>query len=527
MKLFLYHCHLFLSRFFAWLNRVEHLYKARYAHFHELARHYVAIWNIFTEKAYVMLAEGLHNQLICVKPSKNQKELGNIFILGVTRRGKGLNITTNLLRWPFPVVTNDIKQEFWDKTAGWRGSEKGLDGRSLKFDPRGYGCKFDPLEGRETESDLQSAATILLFRPNEGENQIFTDTAITMLTQIFLAARLEGERPLPFTYKIINEGLYGAATILEIISEKHNCYPNLATVFLDISYEKANFTSQFINDCWSTLTRRMRRILTKESVRCFTGSDFTPKDIIISGVHPISLYLCWPERDLLALSPLIELMWDSLFNGMVDAYDSLKGVGCVRTLAVLDEIFRTGMKELPSYVTTVCGRNISILLSAQNTSQLDAAYGTYNANVLRSQFDSIVIHPPAPGDYETMLYIQQLLGDTSGFAHSKNERGEVTGTGESEQRIPLIPSYETELLDLTEVIVKRRGTRATIAKRLDWHRFPELVAQSNMEPPKLTPLPAVYHGANPSAEDTNRSYHIINSGNRLLSLRQRRLLSRN
>src|SRR5919199_76472 len=99
MKLFLYHCHLFLSRFFAWLNRVEHLYKARYAHFHELAKHYVAKWKIFTEDAYVILAEGLHNQLICVKPSTDQRELGNIFVLGVTRRGKGLNITTNLLRW--------------------------------------------------------------------------------------------------------------------------------------------------------------------------------------------------------------------------------------------------------------------------------------------------------------------------------------------------------------------------------------------------------------------------------------------
>src|SRR5919202_6952700 len=109
--------------------------------------------------------------------------------------------------------------------------ERGLGGKVFKFDPRGTAHRFDPLEGRETEFALQSAAATLLYRPREGENQIFTDSAITMLTQIFLAARLEGQRPLPFTYRMINEGLYGAATILEIISQKYNVYPNLATKF--------------------------------------------------------------------------------------------------------------------------------------------------------------------------------------------------------------------------------------------------------------------------------------------------------
>jgi hypothetical protein len=39
-----------------------------------------------------------------------------------------------------------------------------------------------------------------------------------MLTQIFHAAKLEKQRALPFTYKILNEGIYGTATILKIIS---------------------------------------------------------------------------------------------------------------------------------------------------------------------------------------------------------------------------------------------------------------------------------------------------------------------
>jgi hypothetical protein len=43
-----------------------------------------------------------------------------------------------------------------------------LEGRALRFDPRGYGCRFDPLDGKTTDSELRSAATTLLHRPNEG-----------------------------------------------------------------------------------------------------------------------------------------------------------------------------------------------------------------------------------------------------------------------------------------------------------------------------------------------------------------------
>jgi type IV secretion system protein VirD4 len=465
------------------------LFTARFASLHEFIHLCIPKSDTLRKWPVILIGVGRFNRVFCVRPTKTQKELANIIILGKTRVGKGLNITTNLLTWPFPVIVNDIKREFWDQTSGWR--ENGLDGRSFIFDPRGVGHKYDPLEGKTTDSDLRSAATILLHRPHEGQNVVFTERAITMLTQIFHAATLEKQRPMPFTYKILNEGLYGTATILKIISDKHHFYPDLATKFLDTTYESADFDSKFLQDCYSTMTARINTILTKETVRCFTGSDFTGKDIITSGDHPISLYLCWPEKDLLTLAPLIELVWDCLINDMVDAYDAGKGDGCARTLIVLDEIFRSGMRKLPEYATTVCGRNISILLSAQSRSQLDAQYGLHKANVLRGQMDTIVIHRPAPDDYETMAHIERLLGYTSGFAHSKSDHeGGATTTGESEQRIPLIPAHETDLIGETEVIIKRSGIRPILAGRLDWRLFPELAARHGVAPPHIPTLPA-------------------------------------
>ena len=64
----------------------------------------------------------------------------------------------------------------------------------------------------------------------------------------------------------------------------------------------------------------------------------------------------------------------------------VQGEGCQPVVAFLDEIFRTGMSKLPKYATTVCGRNISLLVTTQCKAQMDAEYGQYKARELKAQF---------------------------------------------------------------------------------------------------------------------------------------------
>jgi type IV secretion system protein VirD4 len=426
--------------------------------------------------------------MLVVSPTETQQELGNVLFDGMTRAGKGLAIEANLLNWPYSAIVNDIKGELYRRTAGFR--EKGLKGKSYIFDPRGNSHKFDPLEGLYTDSDLRSVATTLLYRPNEGENKVFTGRAITMLTQIFHAARLERQRPLPFAYKILNEGLIGVATILEIISQKHNFYPNLATKFLDIGIDDTDFKDKFLLSCFGTLCERINALLTKENIECFNGSDFTAKDIIRSE-KPITVYLHWPEKDLLLLSPLIQLIWNSLLDGMIDAYDNVLGEGCQPVVAFLDEIFRTGMPMLPKYATTVCGRNISLLVTTQCKAQMDAEYGQFKAKELKAQFNTQIRYCPA--DKDTAKDIEEDLDYQSGFAHSKTEHESGTSQGENEQKIPLMPAHEIRLMDMQEIIGFRSGMRLRPfrARRMDWRRFPLLMQRRNIPPPPLPILPSL------------------------------------
>ena len=490
MKSLFYHFCLGISRLFHFLSAAHHLHTARTAYPHETAKIAIPITHITRKMTAIYLAVGQFGQILCLKRTKAQNQLGNILLEGKTRAGKGLAIETNLLTWPHSVLINDIKGELFNRTAGFRA--KGLkDAQVFCIDPRGYGNKFDPLEGKITESDLRSAATTLLHRENEGENKVFTERAITMLTQIFIAARLEAQRPLPFTYKMLNEGLYGVASILKIISDKYNYYPNLATKFLDIPYKMADFESKFLHDCYSTMTARMNNILTKETIRSFMGSDFTASQIITSKT-PISVYLHWPEKDLLFLSPLIQLVWGSLIDGMTDTYDDLKGIGCYEVLVALDEIFRIGMPLLPKYATTVCGRDISLLVTSQDISQLYAAHGQFKAKELLAQFDTRIRYVPA--DKETAKDIEEDLYYKSGFTHSKTEHDGSTSSGENEQRIPVMSAHQIRFeMDIEEVIGFRAGIRLRPfkARRMDWRRFPILSQRSQIPPPELQPLPPI------------------------------------
>ena len=83
---------------------------------------------------------------------------------------------------------NDIKGDLFSQTAGYRQKL----GKVFVIDPQGVGHQYDPFYGRMTEDKLYSSAKHLLFDPNDRE-AIFTQRASKMLTQIFLAARIENK----------------------------------------------------------------------------------------------------------------------------------------------------------------------------------------------------------------------------------------------------------------------------------------------------------------------------------------------
>jgi type IV secretion system protein VirD4 len=413
---------------------------------------------------------------VAVRLTKERREIGNLLVVAPTRGGKGLLAVSQLLSWQHSVVVNDIKGELFQQTAGYRSTL----GKVYVIDPTGVGHRFDPLHGKQTEDEFYSSASHLLFEAEERE-RIFTQRATTMLTQLFLAARIEGISPFPYVRSLILMGLANTAGRLNAID------PQLATQFLDTNFDQASLTDKFLLSSWGTLTARLRPLLTETVVRSLTRSDFTPEELLCSD-KPVSVYIRWKEQDLLALSPLVRLLWGTLINELTTTYDNREGADCNPVLLLVDEAGRTAIPMLADQATTVVGRGISLWIAVQSLSQLETVYGRARAQVLRDNMDTQLYYRPA--DLTTAKYLEERLGLRSAYAHSETLRdGLETSTGETERGIPLFASQDIAHLTDRQLIGFHRQLYPFKLNRCDHRNHLLFQKRRSMPAPTLDKLP--------------------------------------
>lgn len=464
----------------SFLSHEQHLHNDRFASSDDLK----PIASTSLNETSLLLAEANYGHLLQVRPTLAHPELGNLLIVGRTRSGKGLHAVSQCLTWPHSMIVNDIKGELFTLTAGYRRTL----GPVYVFNPEGYGDPFDPLDGKVTEDDLYDAATHMLFQAEEGQGKVFTDRAIVMLQQMFLAARHEEQSPFPYVRLLINQGPAYTAARLKTV------HPELATKFLGMDYATAvkdNFKDRFFLSCWGTLFSRLYPLLTETVIRSLVHSNFTPEQILCSE-KPVTVYLCWPERKLLSLAPLVRLMWGTLLDEMCAVYDKMKKLGrekeCRAVFNPLDEFARTAIPMISEFSGTVVGRRIYLGVYIQSLSQLEVVYGRARAQVLRDNMDSQIFYRPT--DLQTAIYLEERLGYRSAWAHSKTRHGsEETSEGEQERPIPVLSRQEILQLPDEAVIGFCRNLPPFKEQRVDWRRFATLTARQKIAPPQLPPLP--------------------------------------
>ena len=317
-----------------------------------------------------------------------------------------------------------------------------------------------------------------------------------MLTQMLLASRQEKADPFPYIRAIIRSGFVSTAETL------HRLNPELATQFLDDKLEKANLTDRFLLSAWGTLTARLRPLLTATAIRSLTGSSFTPEQIIRSQ-QPVTVYLRWREKDLHALTPLVRLLWGSLIDGMLTAYDKTQGEGCHPVLLLVDEAGRTPIPMLADHAATVVGRKLYLWVSVQDLSQLESKYGRSRAKTLRNNMENQIYY--RPNDQETAIQMETRLGRVSEYArsHTEREQGKTT-EGLSEQGVPLLTTQEIMQLSDEDVLAFHRNLPPMRLKRMDWRNSKALRQRHNLKLPILPTLPPVTNLAIPATDPLAR-----------------------
>jgi type IV secretion system protein VirD4 len=204
--------------------------------------------------------------------------------------------------------------------------------------------------------------------------------------------------------------------------------------------------------------------------------------------RPITVYLRWKEQDLLALAPLVRLIWGSLIDELITVYDKKQGAGCAPVLLLVDEAGRTAIPSLSDHATTVVGRAISLWIAVQSLSQLDVVYGTKRAKVLRDNMESQIYYRPS--NLETAQFIEHSLGRRSEYARSQTTReGSTASQGLSEQGVPLMTAGEIMQMRDEDIIVFHRRLPPLRARRMDWRRYSLLADRRPLLTPILSPLP--------------------------------------
>ena len=390
--------------------------------------------------------------MLSVRQSKKRRELGNVLVDALTRGGKGLLAISQILTFKGSVVVLDIKGKLYEATADYR---KTL-GPVFVIDPEAVGHQFDPLYGRVTERQLYAAAKYLLYEAGERD-PIFIQRGMKMLTQLFLAAREENHLAgyekyhlLPYAGQLMNLPINQVAAHLQAVA------PSLATKFLSAVFdpEKDYDEKKFLTSSWETATSRLYPILSDELLRCFDGSDFTASDLITSP-KPITVYLRLPEGDLLALAPVVRLIFQTLIHDMQTTYDKRPGrtakeKGCYPVLLLLDEAGRVKIPMLYEYATTVVGRQISLWVAIQSIKQLEV-YGEANAETLLDNMDTQIFYRQKRS---TAKYLEEELGRKSEYSHSQSARdGGHETQGMSEQGVPLMTANQIKQMDDWDIIV--------------------------------------------------------------------------
>lgn len=449
------------------------LHRARFAHFDEL-------WPLLSSSLVpdgILLGTRrllLSLPLVTVRSTRQRPELGNVLIVAPTRSGKGLLAVSQLLSWHHSVIVNDIKGDLFAQTAGFRS----LLGPVYVLDPTGVGHRYDPLKAKDTEDAFYSSAAHLL--QHTGEQDIFTQRATKMLACVFAAAKRQGVAALPYTRRILRAGLAGCVEQLEAVS------PELATVFLDVNPEKANLDDRFLLSAWGTLTTKLHPLLTETVIRSLAHSDFSPEEILTS-TRPVTVYMRWREQDLLALSPLVRLLWGSLIDELVSVHDRREGKNCQPVLLLIDEAGRTAIPSLADHATTVVGRGISIWLAVQSLSQLEVVYGKARAQVLRDNMDSQLYYRPT--DIATARYIEERCGRRSAYArHTTEQQGRQSSESHAEQAVPLLSAQEFMRYKDHEVIGFHRALPPFKVARMDWRHHVLLQKRRSVIPPALAAL---------------------------------------
>ena len=392
-----------------------------------------------------------------------------------TGAGKGVAIVIpNCLNWAGSLVVLDLKQENYDKTAGFRakhGQEIHLvdpfsrDGRTARYNPIGYIDRTDPVE---VVDELQKIGA-MLFPPPEKGDPFWMDSAKTAFVGVgaWLAATPTRVFTIGELYRSMTRGDPKAFFIQEIQDRADTDEPLSDACVTALSDWTSNSDNTF-SGIKTSVTTKLGLWLNPLLDAATATSDFDLRELRLKHM---SIYLGASVNNIERIAPYYNL----IFQQIVDLNtDSSIGEHDPKTqhrvLILLDEFAKLGrVPAIISAISFVRSYGLNLLFVIQNQAQLKDA-----ADDIEENCDVTVVYTPK--SFKEAKDISDLLGTHGQPARSKSRGGSLFGqsnnsTSESEHSRALMLPQEVLTMPLDEILIFKRGLRPFRAMKLIYYKM--------------------------------------------------------
>ncbi|MFZ2996627.1 type IV secretory system conjugative DNA transfer family protein [Sphingobium sp.] len=420
----------------------------------------------------------------------------HVLLEAPTRAGKGVGVVIpNLLTWADSVVVLDVKQENWEKSAGWR---KSLGHQVLLFDPldpQGRTARYNPFahikrtDPVEVIDELQKIAAMLWPPPANGES-FWMDSARTAFLGV--SAYIAATPDLPFTMGEIYRN-FSAGDAKErfpkIIKERQAVGDPLSEACISALNDWISSSANTFTGIRQSVSAKINLWINPYVDAATSESDFDLRDF---RTKPISLYLGVSPDNMERMADVYNLLFQQLIDLNVrELPDPEKGRHPLKLLLLLDEFARLGRASvIASGFSYVAGYGIRLVPVIQARGQLRDVYGPdVTSEIVQNCGVELVF---TPKHVDVAKEVSERLGNYTYEAKSRSKRvwdafeGSVST---SDQRRPLMLPQELLLLSQEEVIVLRAGIPPLKGGKIRYYKDKWMLQASKVPPPPVRPRP--------------------------------------
>jgi len=420
----------------------------------------------------------------------------HVLLEAPTRAGKGVGVVIpNLLAWSDSVVVLDVKQENWEKSAGWR---KSLGHQVLMFDPldpQGRTARYNPFahikrtDPVEVIDELQKIAAMLWPPPANGES-FWMDSARTAF--IGVAAYIAATPALPFTmgevYRNFSAG-DAKERFPKIIKDRQAAGDPLSEACISALNDWISSSANTFTGIRQSVSAKINLWINPYVDAATSESDFDLREF---RSRPISLYLGVSPDNIERVSDIYNLLFQQLIDLNVrELPDEKTGRHPLKLLLLLDEFARLGRASvIASGFSYVAGYGIRLLPVIQARAQLRDVYGPDVTSEIVQNCGVELVFTPKHVDVAKEL--SERLGNYTYEAKSRSKRvwdafeGSVST---SDQRRPLMLPQELLLLSQDDVIVLRAGIPPLKGGKIRYYKDKWMAKASSVAAPPIIPRP--------------------------------------